>query len=387
MLGLGLGLRFDYLYLRLGLGFGFTILCYMMDMHYGAVLDQWKDASQAQEDESDLKVKVSDLQTSSEIQNILPDIRGRWYQRWLESKWSRIAFFCATIQTIIIISCEIVISILYFRSHVPRFTDVLLYLILFCFFQLFQFYFMLDAIRQKNTIQLIGYILMNAFLCVCSVLQLVQLYLNLPKDKEFIFDDVLPFLIVIISTLSIMTIALTWLIYAKLFLEFGWSIYRKIGTDPKYIQYFKRYQIAIMLIKLDILFFVCFSLQMIVLVLEPSNLEFSLTIAAIPLSLIFLVTAMYALNIESKIFMVLFLNGLAIGIAYFCFKTFRVYQTSQAFRYESSRIFLTFISAICLLITTLTFIYASLCLSYFGKGLKERIRARKEQDGQRILVL
>jgi hypothetical protein len=139
-----------------------------------------------------------------------------------------------------------------------------------------------------------------------------------------------------------------------------------------------------MLIKLDAFFFVCFSLQLVVLVLEPSNLEFALTIATIPISLAFFADAIYALHHESKILMIFFLNGLGVGVAYLCFKTFRLYQTSQAFRYESSRAFLTVMSTVCLLVTILAFIYSIMCLYHFGMGLKEKI---KEHGGARILVL
>lgn len=350
-----------------------------VDLHYEAVIDTWEE----KKDESDKK--------SIELPEIYQPLSTRTFKsllsKWFQSKWTKIVFLLAFVQALILISCEVVMSILYFCSHIPRFTDVLLYLILICFSQLFQFYFMLDAIHSKNTIQLIVYIILNIIMCTCAVFQLVQMHINCPKTQSFVFYNVLPFLVIIIATLGLNTIIISWLVYSKLYLEFGWHVYKKIGIDPRYIQFYKNHQVLLMLIKLDTFFFIVFSLQMIVLVLEPSNLEFSLTIAAIPISVIVLIMAVHAVRKESKILMIVFLNGLGIGAAYFCFKTFRLYQSSQAFRYESSRSFLTFMAVICFVAVTITFVYACKCFYQFGKGLKELIQSRKEQHGKRILVL
>jgi len=54
-----------------------------------------------------------------------------------------------------------------------------------------------------------------------------------------------------------------------------------------------------MFLKLDVFFFLAFSVQFLVLVLSQHDPEFALTIAALPITLIILILAVYGVSLFS----------------------------------------------------------------------------------------
>ena len=178
----------------------------------------------------------------------------------------------------------------------------------------------------------------------------------------------------------------------KLYLEFGWKIYKKIGADPKMrselfeigfawmgrwrdgpmlicfrrfvIDMYRVYQIFIMLLKLDIFFVFGFGIQFIVLVINQYDPEFGLTIAALPITMLFLVFAVYGVSLcdlsgkdgwkafgidpvhqvrrEDKLIMTLFCAGLLLAMAYFIFKLVRIWQRKNDDKYMDTKNYLTF---------------------------------------------
>ncbi|KAG0273005.1 hypothetical protein BGZ96_005072, partial [Linnemannia gamsii] len=176
------------------------------------------------------------------------------------------------VEALLVIIMQVVIVVLYFDSLVddsllpptdgpnaniplPPYLDIRnesraipAYLIVFVFAQLFQLVFAWDAVRAQNTIELIGIVLFNFCCFVYSIFEISQIKKSLAKSGDVGFFDsqpgktskqvamnlnesLQPFLIVVICVLAITQCLVTWLAY-RLFQEFGWKIYKKIGADP-----------------------------------------------------------------------------------------------------------------------------------------------------------
>ncbi|KAI9471896.1 MAG: hypothetical protein EXX96DRAFT_622086 [Benjaminiella poitrasii] len=307
------------------------------------------------------------------------------------------------IEAIAIIILE---SILFakFKQSVPPNIDIWdgltkgipVYLMLFIFSQVFQVALACDAVYNKNTIQIIAFILFNLCCFGYAVFQFKQVAEALKQQL-----GEAPPLVWSLQKLMIanpVIIGVCQLIYfylgARLYLEFGWRIYKKIGADPDIRNMYRWYQIFLTVLKLDIFFFLGFSIQYLVLVLQKSDAEYPLTIVALPATCIVLVLAVYAVRHESRSLITLFFVGLTAGIAYFIFKIYRIYDKSQQEKYEYVKEVLTFFACVTLVLLVLTIIIAAICWSNFGKGLKRHF-ARKlddlndmsQVDGSRTLSL
>ena len=128
-----------------------------------------------------------------------------------------------------------------------------------------------------------------------------------------VLTTVLP---IVISVAELAYVALAWTIYN----EFGWKVYKFLGADRQIKKMFAVYQIFQCLVKFDVFFCAGFCVQITFLVLDSHSLEFYITCASLPLSIVLLVEGHLAARYENKWMMTSFLSGCAGAMIYFSYK-------------------------------------------------------------------
>lgn len=180
------------------------------------------------------------------------------------------------------------------QSQTPtRTIPTFLTLYIFGFF--YQLVLVWDALRLKNTIQIIGLCLYNVGLLIYGAVQMEQIRqavqaLAAVGDIDFaIWGQTKPFLIAIPCILAVCTGLLSVAAW-KLYDEFAWTIYKHISADLRMKRRYLTFQIYIALLKFDFFFFLGFTVQFVVIV-QTHQSEFALTIAAIPVTIFILIMA------------------------------------------------------------------------------------------------
>lgn len=271
-------------------------------------------------------------------------------------------------------------------NRLPEAKTIPTYLTLFIFAHVFLIVLVYDALRLKNTIQIIGLCLFNGAMLIYAAIQMGQikeandeLGANYPHWKN-IWPDIQPFLIAIPCVIGLCTVLMS-IVAWKLYDEFAWTIYKHISADLRMKRRYLTFQIFVALLKFDFFFFLGFTIQFLVIVLSTDDIEFQLTIVVIPLTIIFLLTAAWATRREITWLMTIVVVVFHGSMAYFLFKLVRMYtDKSRETEYVPARRSLTSFAAITLVLIVVTIINAIMCMMNFNKGLKPHITRRKFQN-------
>lgn len=163
-----------------------------------------------------------------------------------------------------------------------------------------------DALRLKNTIQIIGLGLFNAALLLYAAVQMNQIQdavNNLLAKNEIdrnVWPDTKPFLVAIPCIIAVGTLLLSFIAW-KLYDEFAWTIYKHISADLRMKRRYLTFQIYITMLKFDFFLFLGFTIQFVVIVVNRTDVEFWLTIAAIPVTILILIMAGIFTRRESRL--------------------------------------------------------------------------------------
>ncbi|GAA5829580.1 hypothetical protein JCM5353_006793 [Sporobolomyces roseus] len=257
----------------------------------------------------------------------------------------------------------------------PQLESVATYVSLFILAVVFELLVILDACQSKNIIGIVCIVIFQiAMLIYSSVLprQLSDALDGSNADTPRVNHLVHIYSVVIPCVVGGCTLIFSYLTY-RLYEEFGWDVFKRIGADIKIKKCYKLYQIFVALLKFDAFAFLGFEIQFLVLVTGTRTTEFVLTIVSLPIILIALALTAVVVRIESRIGVYVSLLCQAAGMAYFAYKLARIYSEQAGPRYATAQATLTIFSIISLLMLVATFVLTGLCMANFGKGLKERI--------------
>ncbi|KAG5996334.1 hypothetical protein E4U52_006858 [Claviceps spartinae] len=316
---------------------------------------------------------------------------------FLKTKWSAAFMGVTALQALVCLGFEAYIFVRFQMSLgvkqdineiQSQYKTIPTFLTLFIFGFLYELVIVWDALRMKNTIQVIGVCIANLALLVYTAIQVDQISGAITKlelfgalergmTKDILWQKVRAFLIAIPAIIALSTLLMGFISW-KLYQEFAWDILKNIGADYRMKKRFLHYQVYIALLKFDFFFFLGFIIQFVVVVAEKSDPEFALTIATIPITIIILLAAAFFTRRENKPGMlstvILFLGGLS----YFIFKLVRIYQPSRARSYFAVRKSLTAFAVITIMLLILTIVNAVICMNNFNKGLKPHLMASRK---------
>jgi hypothetical protein len=108
-----------------------------------------------------------------------------------------------------------------------------------------------DALRMKNTIQVIGLCICNIGLLIYGAVQVKQIreavstLYYMDKIELYVWDQSEPFLIIIPCIVALGTLLMTFVAW-KLYDEFAWTIYKHISADLQMKRRYLTYQVRIL---------------------------------------------------------------------------------------------------------------------------------------------
>lgn len=258
-------------------------------------------------------------------------------------------------------------------------TTIPTFFALFIFAFVYQLVLVWDALRMKNTIQVIGLVGLNVGLFIYAGVQIAQFKETSAELEKLVnynggktWARCQPVLITIPCILGVTTVLLGFVSY-KLYNEFAWTIYKHISADLRMKRRYLLYQIYISLLKFDAFFCIGFTIQFVVIVGGRNDAERIATACAIPATIIIMFAAFWFVRREvlvGTIAVVLLYFG---GLAYFIFKFFRMYQDGKKDPYIPARKELTTFAVLTILLMTTTIIVACMCAHNYGRGLKPYI--------------
>lgn len=127
------------------------------------------------------------------------------------------------------------------------------FLTLFIFGFLYTLVVVWDALRQKNTIQVIGVCFSNLALMVYTAIQVDQIKeafdilgahnaLEKGVTAADLWDDVKPYLVAIPAIIALATVGMIFISW-KIYQEYAWDILKNIGADYRMKKRFLHYQV------------------------------------------------------------------------------------------------------------------------------------------------
>ncbi|RMD41049.1 hypothetical protein DV735_g4085, partial [Chaetothyriales sp. CBS 134920] len=303
------------------------------------------------------------------------------------SSWSWAFFLTTLVQALIVLAFESYVFARFQSQLSPgkagttQARTITTFLTLYIFGFVYQLVLVWDALRLKNTLQIVGLVLYNIGLLIYGAVQLGQIndavkFLSSTGEIDMhVWGEVRPYLIAIPCILGLGSALMAFGAW-KLYDEFAWTIYKHISADLRMKRRYLAFQVYIALLKFDFFFFLGFTVQFLVIVTHR-GVEFGLTIAAIPVTILILLSAGYFCRHEvmwGTIGVIILYLG---GLTYFVFKLVRMYEPSHEAPYIPARKELTTFAILTILLIIATIINAIFCAVNYHKGLRPYVEHTK----------
>ncbi|KAF9183532.1 hypothetical protein BGZ51_003987 [Haplosporangium sp. Z 767] len=265
------------------------------------------------------------------------------------------------------------------------FRPLQIYYTIFIIGEIFAVGLLWDAATHKNSLQLFAFTMFEWCIVSYSALQIWQhnqliKNIEIPDEMLVSFGDSTTRAI-LFSQLGFQIAAclgitlLTW----KLYSEFGWVIFQKLGADVSLRKMMKEYRMLFTLLKLDSFMFFGYAIQVAALTDEYWKKGLIEVAFAIPLSAVIIFLGYYATRNENKVTMGGFIACLGLLIGYMTYRLVALNQTvtgdPETDPFFFSRKTMTVFAALTLFMTILALINAIVMLYNFDRGLKEAIMA------------
>ncbi|KAK5093691.1 hypothetical protein LTR70_005690 [Exophiala xenobiotica] len=312
---------------------------------------------------------------------------------WPSSKWVWAFILVSVAQAAAVLALEIYIFVGFTTDIIDEnagkkktdpATTIPTFLTLYIFAFVYQLVLVWDALRMKNTIQILGLVGLNIGLLIYGAVQVEQLHEavdQLQRNHAIELDTwstTHPLLIAIPCILAFFTIIMAFCAY-KLYNEFAWTIYKHISADLRMKRRYLTYQIYIALLKFDFFFCLGFTIQFVVIVGGKNNIERYATAAAIPATIIIMFAAFWFTRRENLVGTIVVIALYFGGLGYFCFKLVRMYQPEKKEAYIAARKELTTFAVLTIGLLISTIIVACMCAHSYGKGLKPYVTSSAQK--------
>lgn len=262
----------------------------------------------------------------------------------------------------------------------PAILKMNVYLGIFVLAHVFQMVMALDAVYNRNTLQVFCLTAFNLSFMVYSIIQIGEIRAiggNLTKQTGIsdIPINVLTTMIpCVIAAAELAYIGLGWKIYT----EFGWQVYKLLGADRQIKKMYAHFQVFECLVKFDVFFWVAFCVQLIWLVLQNKpDWEYYVTVAALPLSIIVLVEGNLAARHENKWMMCTFIAGCFGAVFYFAYKLVKI-LTLKSGEFALTWKSLTIFSVLSIIMLLITIVFAGILMYNFDRGLKTQLTKKSK---------
>ncbi|RHZ44760.1 hypothetical protein Glove_709g99 [Diversispora epigaea] len=261
----------------------------------------------------------------------------------------------------------------------------LIYHLIFIATFVFQVLMCIDALINKNPIQLIALVIFNLLTLLYAIIQLHQheiledegtesakfipsnRFKNREKVKIYFEARLRPLEYTILAFISTFSVFLAFMAY-KLYSEMEWDNYKKYTGDIRIRKAFVTLSILQTLIKMDIFFIGAYAIQLI----PSQKMGYSIieTIIIFVLGVTLLLMSWVAVSREKKYVLLSNINSIVISIIYIIYKLFRVnLHPSSSDCYRFTRIIITFFLVTTFVLISATLVYSIICFSNMTKGI------------------